>query len=172
MDRLQGVGNTIGEHLRFQLLRHGHDRVVVEVAGRGDDDVVGGVAAAVVGGDVRHRDVGNDVGPAEDAAAERRVTEDRVGEVVVDAVRRLVLVHGDLLEYDVALGVDVGEGRFEQHLAEQVEDLVGVLVEETRVQVRRLLAGGGVERRPEPVEALGDLDRRIVRRALERNARE
>lgn len=85
----------------------------------------------------------------------------------MDAVRGLVLVHGDLLEHDVALGVDVWKGRFEQHLAEQVEDLVGVLVEEARVQVRRLLAGGGVERRPEAVEALGYLDRRVVRRALE-----
>ena len=48
---------------------------------------------------------------AEHAAAERVSAEDRLGEDVVDAVLRLVLVHRDLLEHDLALGVDVGVGR-------------------------------------------------------------
>src|SRR3954453_18541460 len=54
----------------------------------------------------------------------------------------------------------------------KVEDVLGVLVEEARVQVRRLLAGGGVDRGPEPVEALGDLDRRVARGPLEKQVLE
>ena len=82
----------------------------------------------------------------------------------MDAVLRLVLVHRDLLEHDLALGVDLGIGRPEQHLREQVEGLFGVLVEEARVQVGRLLAGGGVHRRAQAVEELRDLDRRVAAR--------
>ena len=88
-------------------------------------------------------------------------------EHVVDAVLRLVLVHRDLLEYDVPFGIDVRESRFEQHLPQQGKDIVRVLVEETGVEVGRLLAGCRVERSTEPVEALGYLDRRVVRRSLE-----
>ncbi len=58
------------------------------------------------------------------------LAEDRVGEHVVDAVRRLVLVHRDLLDHDLPLGIDVGEGRLEEHLRQQVESGLGVLVEE------------------------------------------
>ena len=58
------------------------------------------------------------------------IAEDGVGEDVVDAVLGLVLVHRDLLEDDLALGVDFRVGRRQQHFGEQLEDLVGVLVEE------------------------------------------
>ena len=101
---------------------------------------------------------------AEHAAAQRVLAEDRLGEHVVDPVLGLVLVHRDLLEHHLALGVDVRVGRRQQHLGQQVEDLLGVLVEEARVEVRRLLAGGRVDRGAEAVEALGDLDRRVARR--------
>ena len=80
-------------------LRHGHrrahrrsapqrdDLVVVEVAGRADDQAVGDVAAAVVVGDLRHRRAGDHLGLAEDAAAQRVVAVDGLGEEVVHAVR-------------------------------------------------------------------------------------
>jgi hypothetical protein len=112
------------------------------------------------------------VRPAQNRTAQRVFTEDRFGEEVVDAVLRLVLVHRDLLQHHLALGVDVRVGRRQQHLRQQVEDGVGVLVEETRVQVRRLLAGGGVDRGPEPVKELGDLDRRVARGPLEQQVLE
>ena len=148
------------------------DAVVVEVAGGADDDLRAGVAGVAVALDVRDRDRGDHLGLTEHAAAQRVRAEDGLGEHVVDAVLRLVLVHRDLLQHHLALGVDVGVGRRQQHLREQVEDLVGVLVEEAGVQVRRLLAGGRVDRGAEPVEALGDLDRRVARRPLEQQVLE
>ena len=95
------------------------------------------------------------------------VAIDGLGQEVVDAVGRLVLVHRDLLEHDLALGVDVGEGRAEHHLGHQVERVLGVLVEEAGVDVRGLLGGRGVGRRPHAVHLLGDLDRREALGALE-----
>ena len=148
------------------------DAAVLEVAGGADDDLRAGVATAAVALDVRDRDRGDHLGLAEHTAAERVGAEDGLGEDVVDPVLGLVVVHRDLLQHHLALGVDVGVGRGQQHLREQVEDLVGVLVEEARVQVRRLLAGGGVDRGAEAVEALGDLDRRVARRPLEQQVLE
>ena len=100
------------------------------------------------------------------------LAEHRVGEEVVHTVHRLVLIHRDLLQHDVALGIDLGVGRSEQHLGQQLEGSLGVLVEEAGVEVGRLLAGGGVHRRPQPVEDLGDLDRRVVLGALEEHVLE
>ena len=150
------------------------DPRVVDVAGGGDDDVVGRVAGVVVGGDVGDRDRADHLGSPEHAPAERVVAEDRLGEHVVDAVLGLVLVHRDLLEHDLALGVDlVGrQRRGEQHLGHQVERLLGVLVEEAGVQVRRLLAGRRVGRGAHAVEELGDLDRRVALGALEQQVLE
>ena len=65
------------------------------------------VAGVVVGGDVGDRDRGDHLGLAEHPAPERVLAEDRLGEHVVDPVLRLVLVHRDLLEHDLALGVDL-----------------------------------------------------------------
>ena len=147
---------------------------MLEVAGGGDDDVARRVAGVVVGGDLGHRDRADHLGAAEHAAPERMVAEDRLGEDVVDAVLGLVLVHRDLLEHDLALGVDLVGGSVgrEQHLGQQVERLLGVLVEEARVQVGRLLAGRGVGRGAHAVEELGDLDRRVALGALEQQVLE
>ena len=144
----------------------------LEMPGGADDDLRAGVARLVVSGDVRDRDRGDHLGLAEDAAAERVLAEDGFSEDVVDSVLRLVLVHRDLLQHHLALGVDFGICRRQHHLRQQIEDLVGVLVEEARVQVRRLLAGGGVDRGAEPVEALGDLDRRVALGPLEQQVLE
>ncbi len=140
---------------------------MIEVAGRADDQAVRDVAAAVVVGDLRHGRAGDHLGLAEDAAAERMIAVDGLGEEVVHAVLRLVLVHRDLLEHDLALGVDVGERRAEHHLGHQVERVLGVLVEEAGVDVRGLLGGRGVRRGPHAVHLLGDLDRREALGALE-----
>ena len=152
---------------RDQPPRQLGDPLVVEVPGGADDDVGAGVAGAVVGVDVRDRDRGDHLRLPQHPAPQRVLAEDGVGEEVVDAVLRLVLVHRDLLQHDLALGVDLGVGRGEQHLRQQVEDLLGVLVEEAGVEVGRLLAGRRVDRGAEPVEALGDLDRREALGPLE-----
>ncbi len=147
---------------------------MVDVPRRGDDDVVGRIARAVVLGDVGHRDAADHVGAAEDAPAEGMVAVDRLREDVVDAILGLVLVHGDLLEHHLALGIDLvrGQRRREQHLGKEVERFLGVLVEKTGVQMRGLLArrrvGGGAH----PVEQLGDLDGRVALGALEQEVLE
>ena len=145
---------------------------MLEAAGGGDDDVGAHVAGLVVGGDVGDRNRADHLGGAEDATAERGVSVDRVGEDVMDAIGGLVLVHRDLLDHHLALGVDVGEGRLQEHLGEQIERLLGVLVEEARVELRRLLARGRVGGGPEGVEVLGDLDRRVALGALEQQVLE
>ena len=72
-------------------------------------------------------------------------------------VLRLVLVHRDLLEHDLALRVDVGVRRAEKHVRHDPERLFEMLVEEMGVEDRRLLAGGGVDVGAEGVEDLRDL---------------
>ena len=109
---------------------------------------------------------------AKHAAPERVLAEDRLVEDVMDLVLGLVLVHGDLLQHDLALGVHLGIGRPKQHLREQVEGALGMGVEQSRVQMRGLLAGRGVDRGPKPVEDLRDLDRRVALCALEQQVLE
>ena len=100
------------------------------------------------------------------------LAEDRLVEHVVDAIRRLVLVHRDLLQNHLALGVDLGVGRCQQHLGQQIKRALGVGVEEARVQLGRLLAGGGVDRGAQAVEDLGDLDRVMALGPLEQQVLE
>ena len=102
------------------------------------------------------------------------IAEDRLGEDVVDPILGLVLVHRDLLEDHLALGVDLArrQRRVGEHLGEEVERRLRVRVQEPRVEVRRLLAGRGVGLRAHPVEELGDLDRGAARRSLEQQVLE
>ena len=51
----------------------------------------------------------DDLGAAEDRAPERVGAEDRLAEDVEDQVLRIVLVHRDLLEHDLALGLELVE---------------------------------------------------------------
>ena len=84
--------------------------VVLEVPGGGDDDVAGDVHRPVV----RAR---SSAGVTLEITSARPITgrpsgcvaEDRLREQVVDELLRRVLVHRDLLEHDLALGVEVGE---------------------------------------------------------------
>jgi len=98
--------------------------------------------------------------------AERYASREAYLDRVREAARALAR-EGYLLEDDVALGVDFGVGRSEQHFRQQLEDLVGVLVEEAGVEVGRLLAGRRVDHGAEAVEALGNLDRRVALGSLE-----
>ena len=84
----------------------------------------------------------------------------------------LVLVHRDLLEDDLALGLDVGERGPEDHVGHHVEGVVEVLVEHPRVDRRGLLAGAGVELGTHAVEDLVDLQRLVLGRALEQQVLE
>ena len=85
----------------------------------------------------------------------------------MDELLRLVLVHRDLLEHDLALGVELGEGRREDHLAHHVERDLELVVGHARVDDRVLARGGRVQLAAEAVEDLGDLLRAVARGALE-----
>ena len=93
--------------------------------------------------------------------------EDRLRDDVVDEILRVVVDHRDLLEHDLALGVDVGEGRVVDHPDDHVERRLEPVVGHARVDERRLARGGGVQLAAEPVEDLRDLLRGVRARALE-----
>ena len=95
------------------------------------------------------------------------VGEDGLGDQVVDELLRRVLVHRDLLEHDVALGVELGERRGEHHVAHHVHRGREVVIRDTRVDQRVLARGRGVQLAAETVEDLGDLKRAESLAALE-----
>ena len=141
--------------------------VVLEVAGGGEDDVPGHVRAAVVRGDRAPADRGDHLGPADHRPSERVLVEHGLGEQVVDELLRRVLDHRDLLEHHLALGVEVGEGRREDHVRHHVERVLEVPVGNARVDDRVLARRGRVQLAAHLVEHLGDLLRVVRARALE-----
>ena len=93
--------------------------------------------------------------------------EDDLGCDVVHEVLRVVLHHRDLLEHHLALGVEIGERRLEDHVDHRVERLLEVVVGHTRVDDRRLPRRGRVQLATHGVEQLRDLLRAEPGRALE-----
>ena len=89
------------------------------------------------------------------------VAEDRLREEVVDELLRRVLVHRDLLEHDLALRVELGEGRREHHVGHHVDRRLEVRVGDARVDDRVLARRRRVQLAAEPVEGLGDLLRAV-----------
>ena len=81
---------------------------------------------------------------------------------VVDELLRRVLVHRDLLEHDLALGLELVEERREDHVAHHVERRLEVDVGDARVDDRVLARGRRVQLAAEPVEDLGDLERAVA----------
>ena len=94
-------------------------------------------------------------------------SEDRLREQVVNELLGRVLVHRDLLEHDLALGVEVGECGREHHVGHQVERRLHLCIRDARIDHRVLARGGGVQLPAETVEDLGDLLRGVGARALE-----
>ena len=90
--------------------------------------------------------------------------EDRLADQVVDELLRRVLVHRDLLEHDLALGVEVVEVRREHHVAHHVDGGLDVAVGDTGEDDGVLARGRGVELAAEPVEDLGDVERAVAAR--------
>ncbi len=157
---------------RFPLLALGflelsHERVVLQVPGRGDDDVAGPVHRLVVARQRTAADRRDHLGRADHRPAERVVAEDRLAHQVVDELVGRVLVHRDLLEHDLALRVEVGEHRRVDHVRHHVERLVDVMVGDPDVDDGVLARGRRVQLAAEPVEDLGDVLRGVGTRPLE-----
>ena len=138
-----------------------------DVARRGDHDVAARVHLAVIGREHAACDRGDHIGRPDHGPSQRVTPEDRFREEIVHELARCVLVHGDLLEHDLALGVEIGERRREHHVGHHVQRLLNVVVRYACVHHRVLPRRGGVELAAEGVENLGDLLRVVVLRALE-----
>ena len=162
------VASSVPSHRSGELL----DRLVLQVPGGRHHDRGRQVSRIVVGGDRVHRQRRHHVAAADHRPPERMVAEHGRRQHVVDLVLRLVLVHRDLLEHDLALGLEVGIRGAQQHVPHHLERAIEVLVEEVRVQDRRLLAGGRVHVGAEAVELLGDLLGRELLGALEQHVLE
>ena len=131
--------------------------IVVHAAAGGDDDGrvhVVGVVVAAHGVEIER---GQRLVVADDGPPERMLAEDDLGEVVVDELGRRILVHRHLFEHYLALLVEVHEGGARDHLDDDLERLVEVLVQESRVDQRVLLGGRRVGLGAHVVEDVGDL---------------
>jgi hypothetical protein len=96
------------------------------------------------------------------------VAEDGLREEVVHELVGRVLVHRDLLEHYLALGVDVRKERHVDHVAHHVERTLEVVVGDAHVDDGVLAGRGRVQLAPERVEGLGNLLRAVGLRALEK----
>ncbi len=140
---------------------------MLDVPGRGDHDVPAGVHLAVVGTQHAAGDRRDHLRRADHGPSERVPAEHGLGEEVVHELLRRVLVHRDLLEHDLALGIEIGEGRGEDHVGHDVQSRPDVIVGDACVDHRVLARRCRVELAAEPVEDLRDLLRRVVLRSLE-----
>ena len=100
------------------------------------------------------------------------LAEDRFAQQVEDPVLRIVLVHRDLLEHDLALGLELAEARAPDHVGHHVERALEVPVEHAGVQGGGLLVGPRVHLSPHRVEDLVDLLRAVALGAPEQHVLE
>ena len=149
-----------------------HDVVVVEVPRCRNDDVAADVHRAVVGGERTTADRRDHLARPDHGAAEGVRTEHGLREEVVDELLGRVFVHGDLLEHDLALGVELGERRREDHVRHHVDRRLEVRVRYAGVEDGVLPGCRRVQLAAETVEDLRDLGRRIAGRALEQQVLE
>ena len=153
--------------LRGRLFEQPDEALVLDVPRGGDHDVAGDVDRAVERGDRAARDGRDHLRRPDYRPPERVRAEDGLGDEVVDEILRRVLVHRDLLEHDLALRVEVGEDRREDHVRHHVDRGLQVMVGDARVDDRVLAGRGRVQLAAERVEDLGDLLRAVRARSLE-----
>ena len=147
---------------------------MVEVARGGDHHVAGQVVLVEERPDRRNRHVADHFRLAEDLAPERVVREDRVGEVLLNDVTRLVAVHENLFEDHLALSVHlVGpKRRAAEDVAEYVQAERDMLGQHPYVEGRVLLGRVGVHVAAHGVDLLGDLARGAFGSPLEKEVLE
>ena len=99
------------------------------------------------------------LGGPEDGATQGVVGPKRLGEEVVHDLFRRVLVHVDLLEDHLPLGIEIrrAEQRVLEHVGEVVHRQLDVLVEDPRVVAGVFLRGEGVHVSTHRVEVLRDV---------------
>ena len=107
---------------------------MVDRAGRRDHDALRGVALVVEGLQLLARNGADDLGGPDHRAPQRVRAEHRLAEHVEDPLLGIVLVHRDLLEHDLALGLQGFEPRPPDHLGDHVERPLQVTIQHARVQ--------------------------------------
>ncbi len=95
------------------------------------------------------------------------VGEDRICDQIVDELLRSILVHRDLLEHDLAFGIELRERGRKDHVTHDVHRDCEVMIRDARVDERVLARGGGVQLAAEPVEDLRNLERAEALAAFE-----
>ena len=105
-----------------------------------------------------------DYRPPDGMHAEHRRKED-----VAEGVLRVVVAHGDLLEHDVALDLDIvcGTTPAQHHVRDQVDGQFEIGVEHVRVVARVFTGGERVQFTAHRVDGLRDVDCGARRRGLE-----
>src|SRR5437588_2425329 len=148
--------------------------VVVQVAGGRQHQIRGPVVGEEVPGDGVAAEGRDRLCGREHLAPGRMLWEQGFGEQVVDELRGLVLVHQDLLEDHLALGLELvgAERRRTDDVAQDVEAEVEVVVEQARVEGRVLLGGEGVHLAAHRLHRLRDLPSRALLSALEQQVLE
>ena len=121
-------------------------RLVVQVPGRGDDDVGGAIDAAEEGSELLAAETEDALPRTEDRAPQGMVGPERLGEELHHEVVGGVLHHLDLLEDDLLLlgHLDGIEERVHYDVAEDLDGQGKVLVEDLQVEGGVLLGGEGV----------------------------
>ncbi len=145
------------------------DDVVVQSPGRGDDELVGAVVAAVVVPDRVARDGPDGVRGAADGTAQRVGSQNGGDEVLVRDVGRVIAVHGDFLEDDVPFLLHLlrVQDRAGDHVRDDVDRHGKVRVQHPGEVAGAFLRGGGVGFPADLVEGRGDFQRGAALGALE-----
>ncbi len=133
--------------------------VVLDRAGYGDHRGTRAVAAFPVAVEIVASHGPDRFASSQDRALQRMTGEHGLLKLLEGDIVRVVLVHVDLFDDDLPLGVDflLPECRALQHLTQQPEPLLQVVVQHPRPETRVLLAGEGVGLGAERVECLRDL---------------
>jgi len=145
------------------------EHLVIYVTGRRHHEVARPVVQVEEATDLVDLERRDALGCAEHLTPEGMLGEHRSGALLGCEICSLVGVHQDLVEYDLAFGLDVftAQRRIGHDRAEDVESEAQVLGEQPYVEGRVLLRGEGVHVAAHLVDRLGDLGRAPGRCALE-----
>ena len=151
------------------LGEHPNQILVAHVAGRRDHELAGDVVTAVEAANGSARRRADPFSRPEDRPAERVARPQRSGEQIVDHILRGVVVHVDLGQDHLALGLEIlgPDRRVLQHVSEMIDGQLQITVEHARVVAGVLLRREGVDIPADRIERLGDVERRARRGPLE-----